>query len=193
MINSLFKSINCSTLNDTKKINYFISLFSFKILSKNIFLMTYSQNSPRIETDALFSWFIVCCGIVGAMNLAKLARMGKLIDYFNISLSISQFIRRNFLYFDDFHGLITGIFISKYGPRLAMFLGLFISLIGGLAPVFYPVLSVLMIGRIFEGCGFINQFICPSITTLHTNEHNRGRIMGIWEVLCLLAMLLLFY
>ena len=35
--------------------------------------MTYSQNSPRIETDALFSWFIVCCGIVGAMNLAKLA------------------------------------------------------------------------------------------------------------------------
>ena len=48
--------------------------------------MTYSQNSPRIETDALFSWFIVCCGIVGAMNLAKLAPcMGKLIDYFNIS------------------------------------------------------------------------------------------------------------
>ena len=99
--------------------------------------MTYSQNSLRIETDALFSWFIVCCGIVGAMNLAKLAPcMGKLIDYFNISLSISGLLGAIFSILMIFTGLITGIFISKYGPRLAMLLGLFISLLGGLAPYF---------------------------------------------------------
>ena len=147
-----------------------------------MFLMTYSQNSPRIETDALFSWFIVCCGIVGAMNLAKLAPcMGKLIDYFNISLSISGLLGAIFSILMIFTGLITGIFISKYGPRLAMLLGLFISLIGGLAPVFYPVLSVLMIGRIFEGYGFLLiNLSAPVLLTLHTNDHNRGRIMGIW-------------
>ena len=38
-----------------------------------------------------------------------------------------------------------------------------------------------MIGRIFEGYGFLLiNLSAPVLLTLHTNDHNRGRIMGIW-------------
>ena len=56
--------------------------------------------------------------IVGAINLAKLApSMSRLIDYFDISLSISGLFGGIFSIFMIFTGLISGMFISKYGPR----------------------------------------------------------------------------
>jgi hypothetical protein len=39
------------------------------------------------KNDLFLAWFVVGCGIVGAINLAKLApSMGRLIDYFQITL-----------------------------------------------------------------------------------------------------------
>ncbi len=134
------------------------------------------------RNDILFSWFIVCCGVVGAINLAKLApSMSRLIDYFDISLSISGLFGAIFSILMIFTGLISGIFISRYGPRLAMMLGLIISLTGNIMPVLNPSLAILMIGRILEGYGFLLiNLSAPVLLTLHTNKRNRGRVMGIW-------------
>ncbi len=91
------------------------------------------------QNDIFLAWFVVGCGIVGAINLAKLApSMGRLIDYFQISLSTSGLIAGIFSVLMITTGLIGGIIVSKYGPRLAMLLGLFISIIGGMFPVLIP-------------------------------------------------------
>ena len=100
------------------------------------------------KNDLFLAWFVVGCGIVGAINLAKLApSMGRIIDYFQIALSTSGLIAGIFSVLMITTGLIGGIIVSKYGPRLAMLLGLFISVLGGVFPVLFPYLSTLMFGR----------------------------------------------
>ena len=134
------------------------------------------------ENDVLFSWFIVCCGVVGAINLAKIApSMGRLIDYMNISLSTSGFIGAIFSTLTLSTGIIGGILIAKYGPRKAMLFGLLISLVGNIIPIIKPSLSILMIGRILEGYGFLLiNLAAPVLLNLHTQGNIRGRVMGIW-------------
>lgn len=132
--------------------------------------------------DIWLAWFIVCCGAVGAMNLAKLApSMGRLIDHFSISLSMSGLIGAVFSVLMISSGLIGGIFISKYGPRLAMLFGLFISLTGSLVPIFKPDIQSLMLGRALEGYGFLLiNLSAPVLLSLHTDSSNRAKVMGIW-------------
>ena len=144
--------------------------------------MTSFLHSQSKNNDFLFSWFIVCCGVVGAMNLAKLApSMGKLVDHFDISLSMSGLIGAIFSLLMIFTGLMSGIIISKYGPRLSMLIGLFLSFLGSMAPTISPTISHIMIGRILEGYGFLLiNLSAPVLLTLHTNNQNRGKIMGIW-------------
>ena len=134
------------------------------------------------RNDIFLAWFIVGCGGVGAMNLAKLApSMGRLIDYFHISLFTSGLIGAIFSSLTLSTGLIGGVIISKYGPRLAMLLGLLISLTGCLVPVLRPELAGLMIGRALEGYGFLLiNLSAPVLLSLHTGSENRGRVMGIW-------------
>ena len=134
------------------------------------------------QNDIFLAWFIVGCGGVGAMNLAKLApSMGRLIDYFHITLFTSGLIGAIFSALTLTTGLIGGVIISKYGPRLAMLLGLLISLVGCLIPVLKPELAGLMIGRALEGYGFLLiNLSAPVLLSLHTGSENRGRVMGIW-------------
>ena len=134
------------------------------------------------RNDIFFTWFIVCCGGVGAMNLAKLApSMGRLIDYFHISLFTSGLLGAIFSSLTLSTGLIGGIIISKYGPRLAMLIGLLISFVGCLVPVLRPELAGLMIGRALEGYGFLLiNLSAPVLLSLHTASQNRGRVMGVW-------------
>ena len=140
------------------------------------------MNGPSNVNDIFFSWFVVCCGIVGAINLAKLApSMGRLIDHFNISLSLSGFLGAIFSILMIFTGLLSGIIISKYGPRLAMITGLLISFLGSILPLLNPTLTNIMIGRACEGYGFLLiNLSAPALLTLHTKIQNRGRVMGIW-------------
>ena len=114
--------------------------------------------------DILFSWFIVCCGCVGAINLAKLApSMSRLIDHLNISLSTSGLLGGIFSILMISTGLIGGIIIAKYGPRLAMLAGLQISFWGCVIPILNQNITSLMLGRALEGYGFllINLLIAP--------------------------------
>ena len=140
------------------------------------------MNGPSKVNDIFFSWFVVCCGIVGAINLAKLApSMGRLIDHFNISLSLSGFLGAIFSILMIFTGLLSGIIISKYGPRLAMITGLFISFLGSILPLLNTTLTNIMIGRACEGYGFLLiNLSAPVLLTLHTKIQNRGKVMGIW-------------
>ena len=99
----------------------------FLIIKDNVFMKIYKINRHEHD-DILFSWFIVCCGCVGAINLAKLApSMSRLIDYLDISLSTSGLLGGIFSILMISTGLIGGIIIAKYGPRLAMLAGLQIS------------------------------------------------------------------
>ena len=134
------------------------------------------------KNDLFLAWFVVGCGIVGAINLAKLApSMGRLIDYFQIALSTSGLIAGIFSVLMITTGLIGGIIVSKYGPRLAMLLGLFISVLGGVFPVLIPNLNTLMFGRTLEGFGFLLiNLSAPVLLSLHTNKSNRGKVMGVW-------------
>ena len=134
------------------------------------------------KNDLFLAWFVVGCGIVGAMNLAKLApSMGRLIDYFQIALSTSGLIAGIFSVLMITTGLIGGVIVSKYGPRLAMILGLCISVLGGVFPVLIPKLNTLMFGRILEGFGFLLiNLSAPVLLSLHTNKSNRGKVMGVW-------------
>ncbi len=144
--------------------------------------MLKTENVFSNKNDIFLAWFIVSCGIVGAINLAKLApSMGRLIDYFQISLSTSGFIGGIFSVLMIATGLIGGIIVSKYGPRLAMLSGLFISVFGGIVPILKPDLPVLMFGRTMEGFGFLLiNLSAPVLLSLHTNILNRGKVMGIW-------------
>ena len=134
------------------------------------------------QNDIFLAWFVVGCGLVGAINLAKLApSMGRLIDYFQIALSTSGLIAGIFSVLMIATGLIGGIIVSKYGPRLAMLLGLFISVLGGLFPILIPNLNTLMFGRTLEGFGFLLiNLSAPVLLSLHTNKSNRGKVMGVW-------------
>ena len=144
--------------------------------------MTSVPSFSSKENDVLFSWFIVCCGVVGAINLAKIApSMGRLIEHMNISLSTSGFIGAIFSTLTLSTGIIGGILIAKYGPRKAMLFGLLISLVGNIIPIIRPNLSILMIGRILEGYGFLLiNLAAPVLLNLHTQGNIRGRVMGIW-------------
>ena len=144
--------------------------------------MLKTENVFSNKNDIFLAWFIVSCGIVGAINLAKLApSMGRLIDYFQISLSTSGFIGGIFSVLMIATGLIGGIIVSKYGPRLAMLSGLFISVFGGIVPILKPDLLVLMFGRTIEGfCFLLINLSAPVLLSLHTNISNRGKVMGIW-------------
>ena len=139
------------------------------------------ENSLR-RSDITFSWFIVSCGVVGAINLAKLApSMGRLIEYFQISLSVSGFIGAIFSTLTLTTGIIGGVIIAIYGPKKAMLSGLLISLVGSIIPVIKPDLSILMIGRTLEGYGFLLiNLSAPVLLSLYTNSANRGWVMGIW-------------
>ena len=78
-------------------------------------------------------------------------------------------------------GIIGGILIAKYGPRKAMLFRLLISLVGNIIPIIRPNLSILMIGRILEGYGFLLiNLSAPVLLNLHTQGNIRGRVMGIW-------------
>ena len=144
--------------------------------------MINTENVYSNKNDIFLAWFIVACGIVGAINLAKLApSMGRLIDYFQISLSTSGLIGGIFSVLMIATGLIGGVMVSKYGPRLAMLLGLFISVLGCIAPILKPDLFILMLGRVLEGFGFLLiNLSAPVLLSLHTNILNRGKVMGIW-------------
>ena len=144
--------------------------------------MLKTENVFSNKNDIFLAWFIVGCGIVGAINLAKLApSMGRLIDYFQISLSTSGLMGGIFSVLMITTGLIGGVMVSKYGPRLAMLLGLFISVLGCIAPILKPELYVLMLGRALEGFGFLLiNLSAPVLLSLHTNILNRGKVMGIW-------------
>ncbi len=135
-----------------------------------------------MRKELLFAWFIVSCGCVGAINLAKLApSIGLLIDYFEISLSISGLLGGLFSILMMLTGVIGGIFIAKLGPRLSMLLGLSISLMGCIFPVLYKTMPILMVGRALEGYGFLLiNLSAPVLLTLHTNDNIRGKVMGIW-------------
>ena len=62
----------------------------------NIFMKIYKINGHKHD-DILFSWFIVCCGCVGAINLAKLApSMSRLIDYLR-HLFINLWLARRYI------------------------------------------------------------------------------------------------
>ena len=141
----------------------------------------YKTNNNE-QNDILFSWFIVCCGCVGAINLAKLApSMSRLIDYFDISLSTSGLLGGIFSILMVSTGLIGGIIIAKNGPRLAMIVGLLISFLGCLIPVFFQSITGLMSGRALEGYGFLLiNLSAPVLLNLHTNIKIRGKVMGIW-------------
>ena len=132
--------------------------------------------------DILFAWFIVCCGCVGAINLAKLApSMSRLIDHFEISLSTSGLLGGIFSILMISTGLVGGVIIAKYGPRLAMIIGLLISFLGCLIPLFNQNITGLMSGRALEGYGFLLiNLSAPVLLTLHTNSKIRGKVMGIW-------------
>ena len=134
------------------------------------------------KNDLFLAWFVVGCGIVGAINLAKLApSMGRLIDYFQLSLSTSGLLGGVFSVLMITTGLIGGFIVSKYGPRLAMLLGLFISILGCIAPVVKPDFHILMFGRVLEGLGFLLiNLSAPVLLSLHTDISNRGKVMGIW-------------
>ena len=134
------------------------------------------------KNDIFLAWFVVGCGIVGAINLAKLApSMGRLIDYFQISLSTSGFIGGIFSVLMITTGLVGGIIVSKHGPRFAMLLGLFISVFGCVVPVLKSDLNILMFGRALEGFGFLLiNLSAPVLLSLHTRISNRGKVMGIW-------------
>ncbi len=136
----------------------------------------------RERNDKLFSWFIVSCGCVGAINLAKLApSMSHLIDYFQISLSTSGLLGGIFSILMIFTGLFGGVIIAKFGPRLAMLIGLSISLLGNIYPILYQNVPNLMVGRSLEGYGFLLiNLSAPVLLTLHTNDKIRGKVMGIW-------------
>ena len=139
------------------------------------------KTAPQ-QNDILLAWFVVSCGVVGAMNLAKLApSMGRLIEYFQISLSTSGLIGAIFSALTLATGLIGGIIIARYGPRRAMLAGLIISLIGSCIPVISPELPSLMFGRTLEGYGFLLiNLAAPVLLSLHTHANNRGRVMGVW-------------
>ena len=109
-----------------------------------------------MRNDLLFSWFIVFCGCVGAINLAKLApSMSHLINYFEISLSTSGLLGGIFSILMILTGLVGGVIIAKFGPRLAMLLGLLISLFGCIYPILFQSVPSLMTGRALEGYGFL--------------------------------------
>ena len=135
-----------------------------------------------MRNDLLFSWFIVLCGCVGAINLAKLApSMSLIIDYFEISLSTSGLLGGIFSILMILNGLVGGVIIAKFGPRLAMLLGLSISLFGCIYPITFTNVLSLMIGRALEGYGFLLiNLSAPVLLTLHTNNKIRGKVMGIW-------------
>ena len=164
-------------------------VFSMSLLGKipffnyedNIFMKIYKINGHKHD-DILFSWFIVCCGCVGAINLAKLApSMSRLIDYLNISLSTSGLLGGLFSILMISTGLIGGIIIAKYGPRLAMLAGLQISFWGCVIPILNQNITSLMLGRALEGYGFLLiNLSAPVLLSLHTNSKIRGKVMGIW-------------
>ena len=144
--------------------------------------MIKTENIFSNKNDIFLAWFIVSCGVVGAINLAKLApSMSRLIDYLQISLSTAGLIGGIFSVLMIITGLIGGIMISKYGPRLAMLLGLSISVLGCVVPVLKPALFILMLGRALEGFGFLLiNLSAPVLLSLHTDISNRGKVMGIW-------------
>ena len=135
-----------------------------------------------MRNDLLFSWFIVFCGCVGAINLAKLApSMSHLINYFEISLSTSGLLGGIFSILMILTGLVGGVIIAKFGPRLAMLLGLLISLFGCIYPILFQSVLSLMMGRALEGYGFLLiNLSAPVLLALHTNNKIRGKVMGIW-------------
>ena len=141
----------------------------------NIFMKIYKINGHKND-DILFSWFIVCCGCVGAINLAKLApSMSRLIDYLDISLSTSGLLGGIFSILMISTGLIGGIIIAKYGPRLAMLAGLQISFWGCVIPILNQNITSLMLGRALEGYGFLLiNLSAPVLLSLHTNSKIRG-------------------
>ena len=144
--------------------------------------MTIPKLLSHKHNDIYFSWFIVCCGCVGAINLAKLApSMGNLINYFQISLSTSGLLGGIFSILMILTGLIGGIIITTYGPRLAMLSGLIISFFGCVVPFINHSIVGLMFGRALEGYGFLLiNLSAPVLLTLHTNMKIRGKVMGIW-------------
>jgi MFS family permease len=75
--------------------------------------------------------------------------------------------------------LLSGVLISKVSKKKLLLSGLFLVLVGGIAPICLNNLIVILIARALfgTGLGFINP-LAPSLITDYFDERDRSRIMG---------------
>jgi MFS transporter, AAHS family, 3-hydroxyphenylpropionic acid transporter len=133
------------------------------------------------------NWFMVIilwlAGIAAAMQFAKFSFA---FDFLKNQYNISSFWMGLSLSVVGFIGLIFGItisiYISKIGQNkillISLLLGVFISIIQTLKPVF----PVLFISRILEGISHLGIVVtAPIIMIIMSSEKHHSIVMGLWS------------
>ena len=135
------------------------------------------------KTNWLLIFVLWFAGIAAAMQFAKFSVA---FDLLNNQYSVSSFWTGLSLSIVGLIGLIFGItvsiYISKAGHKKVLFASLFLGVIISLVQALNPVFSLLFISRIIEGVSHLGIVVtAPIIMILASSEKHHSLVMGLWS------------
>ncbi|HEX5393271.1 MAG TPA: MFS transporter [Rhodocyclaceae bacterium] len=136
---------------------------------------------------ALTSWPAVLAaafvGVAVAMNVGKVPiAMGQLREEFHLSLVAAGWVSSMFNTLAVFTAVFFGLFGDRLGALRMCFLGLGISILGGIGGLLSPTPELLLLSRFAEGAGFIAAAVsAPALLSAASLPSDRRFALGIWS------------
>jgi predicted MFS family arabinose efflux permease len=138
----------------------------------------------KAKTSWGIVWLAVFAGIVAGLQVGKVPPvLSVLRNELGIDLVTAGWVASLFSGCGALLGMVTGLIIDRLGARTVIYsctalLGLG-SLIGGIAPS----VTVLFLGRLVEGVGFVGMVVAaPAIITAASKEEDCALTLSIWAI-----------
>jgi MFS family permease len=143
-----------------------------------------SPASPAYpETDWRAVLAAAFCGVAVAMNVGKVPiAMEQLRGEFGLSLVAAGWISSMINMIGVSAALLFGLFGDRVGALRMCFIGLGISVLGGLGALFASGEWALLLSRFAEGAGMVSVAVsAPALLSAASSPHDRRFALGIWS------------
>ncbi|MBN2029868.1 MFS transporter [bacterium] len=144
------------------------------------------EKNRSVPSTPSYAWVIlvvvVLASVAAPLNQMKVSPvLSFIMEYFDMSLSLSGYLNSVFAFTRLILALPTGIFLKRFGPKIMGIIALSCLAVGAVLVAVSQSPGMLIFSRVIEGNGLgLMSVIVPAAVSMWFPAEKRGIPMGIW-------------